>query len=233
MAGVLAALALNAWAGERQNESLELTYLQQLRADLLQTVRAVDAADEAMDAADRSGALALRAFQTLAPPPADSLLTWIRAASRYRYPIAVFGTAEALVFTGDLTLIDDPALRAAIVEHLGQARVLNSDFRKDVDLWEAARDRLFLRIDYQQVLATALTPATLDSLGSANPFYPVPPGERMVPFPTPVGTLLRDREVYSALERMNSIKAEMRWDRSTLRAESVALLDRVEAALEV
>ena len=231
VSGVLVALALNAWWSGCQDAGQERIYLRQLLSDLSATERRISASDSAMRSADRAGALLVRSYQTPESPPADSLVAWVRAASRYRYPDPVTGTAEALVSTGDLTLIRDDGLRASIVSYLQESRLLAGDFRTDASAWERARDDLFRTIDYQDVLAATVPRPVRDSLARSFPDFPLPAGERRQRFPFDANAFLSDREPYDALVRMNNAKTNMRWDREALERATRALGARVEAAL--
>ena len=230
VSGVLVALALNAWWVGQQEADLEAVYLDQLTADLTETLGLIEAAEDQMAEADRAGAELVRAFQRPEPPPADSLLVWIRTASRYRVPAPVTGTAEALVTTGDLTLIQDDTLRAAIVSYLRESRLISADFAKDVAAWEAARDALFRTVDYQEVLATVLPDSARNALAARYADFPIPPGPRQARFPFEPEALLSDRDAYHAITRMNAAKTNMRWDREALEAQTRALRQRTRRA---
>ena len=224
--GVLVALAINASWASWQDERTEAVYLEQLRSDLDETATRLARADAEMAGADRAGGQLVRAFRT-APPPRDSVTAWLRAAVRYRYPSPVTATAETLVATGDLVVLDDARARAAVVAYLAQSRLLESDFQQDVARWQRARDDLLARVDYGEVLAEQRAPAASDSLARAFSDYPLPVGPSRRPFPFDDGALWADRAAYDALSRMNGAKLNMRLDRREL----AALLDATRDAL--
>lgn len=227
VSGVLVALALNAWWGARQDQALERTYLRQLLADTQATQRLIAEADSAMQSSDRAGGQLVRAYQ-ISVPQVDSLDVWLRRASRYRFPNAVTSTAEALVTTGDLALIRDDQLRADIIRYLNESRLLAADFRNDATRWETAHDDLHRIVDYQEVLATTMTPSQIEGAALRYPDFPLPAGERAGRFAFDREAFLQSRAAYDALVRMNSVKTNMRWDREALKEATRLLSERIE-----
>lgn len=118
VAGVLCALAAQAWWEQRENREREATYLRQLLADTrlnAERVREAVAIDSAAGVAARRAADALTS--TGAPPPADSLVEWISGAGVGSEPQTVSGSYRAVVGTGELRLIRSDTLRAALAAY--------------------------------------------------------------------------------------------------------------------
>lgn len=117
VAGVLAALAAQAWWEGHQERAREESYIAQLLDDTRETeTRLIDAVQE--DSLSRSGARkVIDALTTSGAVPADSFSTWIGMAGRAADFKPVAGTYQALVQSGDLRLIRDESLRAQITAY--------------------------------------------------------------------------------------------------------------------
>jgi hypothetical protein len=132
VAGVLCALAAQAWWDGYQERGRERDYLRQILADTRENERRLDraighdggsreAASRILDALTRGGE----------PVPADSIVEWMgRAASASDFR-AVAGNYRALLGTGELRLVRNDSLR-----------VLLAAYSSAVDI-EADRQRLF------------------------------------------------------------------------------------------
>lgn len=92
--GVLVALALNAWWGERQDRDLEQDYLRQLAADVQET-RSGFARDDSVTTQGMAIATkAVRAYWLDEPVPTDSLVLWISYALESESSVPVTGRPE-------------------------------------------------------------------------------------------------------------------------------------------
>ncbi|HEX2187649.1 MAG TPA: hypothetical protein VHG51_02065 [Longimicrobiaceae bacterium] len=118
VAGVLCALAAQAWWEGRQERGREHDYLRQLLADTRENERRLEAAiaeDEATHANLRRLVGALHGPGAL--PPGDSLMRWmVRSGSASDFQ-PVSGTLGALLTTGDLRLVRNDSLRALLVSY--------------------------------------------------------------------------------------------------------------------
>lgn len=118
VAGVLCALAAQAWWQGHEERGRERDYLRQLLSDTRENERRLDEAIRTDSVA--AGAMA-RAIDALTdsgpPPPADTLVGWIRrsgVASNFQ-PLA--GNYRALLGTGDLRLVRSDSLRARLAAY--------------------------------------------------------------------------------------------------------------------
>lgn len=135
--GVLVALGVDAAWGARQDRVRGATYLRQLQADLSTRAdalaEAISVDQRARDGADR----ALAALNASPLPPADSLATWITAATNSSaafYP--TMGTVTVLVDSGELRLIRDEDVRRKVLQyHSGVASTLRIVDAVDPHMW--------------------------------------------------------------------------------------------------
>ncbi len=117
VAGVLVALAVNAWYQGRQDDRSEARYLALLDRDLERTIAELEAyvAFESRQLDD--AALARRAVATLPVTADTSVISAAMARLLTRKTLVLRNSAyEDLVSTGNLGLIDDAALRDRIVD---------------------------------------------------------------------------------------------------------------------
>jgi len=118
VAGVLVALAAQAWWETRQERARERDYLRQLLADTRENERRLEAAiaeDSATGLAIGQLADALTGARPL--PPSDSMRRWtVRVGASAEFQ-PVGGTYQALLGTGDLRLIRTDSLRARLVAY--------------------------------------------------------------------------------------------------------------------
>lgn len=133
--GVLIALAVDAGWEARQERARLATYLSQIRSDLLATDADLQDAIVA-DSLVRFGSgqleLGLNA-QPIATP--DSLDGWLRMTMQPSLFHPRSGTVQALVRSGDLRLVGDPALHQSLVEYLDAVERFD---RLDSDMYVVA-----------------------------------------------------------------------------------------------
>ncbi|MEL6445933.1 MAG: hypothetical protein AAF089_06295 [Bacteroidota bacterium] len=123
--GVLTAVGLNAWWQGRTDRAQEQVYLRQLDADLDESLRVFARADSIQEAVSTPALLTvLGSWGSGTPLPADSIVHHSRRMFTWRAVQPTTGTAEALVATGDLTLIRNDSLRNAITAYLGATETL-------------------------------------------------------------------------------------------------------------
>ena len=184
--GVVVALAATSWWDGKQSLEMEATYLDQLLADLEQTAGLVSRADADMRDGDAAAVALVRSFQETIPPPPDSLHRWVTAALGWdRSPHLIVATAQALVTTGDLTLIRSDSVRVGIVSYLEVARQHETRNRSDFELFRRALQQVLEGIDYVHALSEA----------GGSAWSPV--GPRRVSFPTNVEAFRQNRRVYN------------------------------------
>jgi hypothetical protein len=118
VAGVLCALAAQAWWEGREQREREATYLRQLLADTRVNGARVAEAVAVDSLAALSAARAADALtSTGPPPPPDSLVRWISMAGVGSDLQTVAGSYRAVVGSGELRLIRSDSLRAALAAY--------------------------------------------------------------------------------------------------------------------
>jgi hypothetical protein len=230
VAGILIALAIQSWVDGRDDRAREREYLHQLQGDLRETERLVMRDDSIHRVRDRSGVMLLHAFFTPDRPPRDSVLVWAIDATWYEPRRPVLGTADALVATGDLALLQDHALRAAVTAYLAESRTLTAEQLAAEEVWMRASQQLSSALDYSEGLEL-LARSRQDSLALANPLFYLPAGRRRHPFPVDLDAFLRDRDAYDGVANMYWGKRNMAQLRAAMLQSARALRARVETAL--
>ena len=122
IAGVLIALAIDEWRGKIENANLELEYLHQLSNDLRNTEEKMAAAAVSNAALENATNQLVAAFEGSEPVELDMFRQWLFEISFVDNPVPVLGTAEALIFTGDLRLVRNPHTRSEITQYLSRSR---------------------------------------------------------------------------------------------------------------
>lgn len=214
------ALGATSWWEGFQSAEREATYLEQLLADLNQTKELVTRAEEDMRDGDATAAALVRSFHEAEPPSSDSLHRWVIAAMGWgESPRMVVATAQALVSTGDLTLIRSDSVRVGIVSYLEEARLHQTTHQSDFEFYRRALLQVLDGIDYVHAVSET----------GSTPWSPV--GPLRVPFPTDVEALLEDRRVYNGAMGMSVMQNNEADRRSEMESEADELLGLVEAYL--
>jgi hypothetical protein len=141
--GVLTALLLESWVEYEGDRDLEAQYLEQIQLDLRQNQEtlagAVDIERHHLELLKKAESAM---YQSGGAPSTDSIRAWLgqRRVGLWYYsdPRLVDGTMTALVETGHLALLRDPALRSAILGYLGQVRADSEEFRRWIQIGLAA-----------------------------------------------------------------------------------------------
>jgi len=228
--GILVALAIQSWVDGRDDRAREQEYLHQLRADLRETERLVMRDDSVHRVRDRSGVMLLHAFFTPERPPRDSVLVWAIDATWYEPRRPIQGTAEALVATGDLALLQDHALRGAVTSYLAESRMVTAEQLAAEEVWMRASQQLSGALDFSEGLEL-LVRSPQDSLAMASPLFYLPAGRRRRPFPVDVEAFFRNRDAYDGVANMYWGKRNMGQLRAMMLQSARALRARVEAEL--
>jgi hypothetical protein len=228
--GILVALAIQKQVDARADRAQERDYLLQLAADLRETERLVIRDDSIYRARDRSGVMLLHAFFSPERPPRDSVLVWAIDATWYEPRRPVLGTADALVATGDLALLEDDALRAAVTAYIAESRTLTAEQLAAEEGWMRAWQQVSSVLDYSEGIEL-MARSRQDSLALANPLAYLPAGRRRRPFPVDVEAFLRNRDAYDGAANMYGGKRNMAALRATMLQSARALRARVEASL--
>lgn len=230
VSGIVVALWLQAWWQGRQEASREGAYLRQMAADLRETERRLGESDRLARDGERAGALLVRAYYSPEAPPADSVLAWLRRANPYEAARPVTGTIEALVLTGDLNLIRDAGVRAAVTGYLDEARLQVETQQVFVQSFNAAADRVQRRINAGEIEALTAGQARIDSLAGAADLYVLPAGPRRALPPIDARALVRDRGAHADLYEMNQAKLILRETREQMRQSALRLRARLDSA---
>jgi len=201
--GVVIGFQVTAWGQARADADKEQTYLRQLAVDLAETERAITEAHEVT----RRFALAThslhRAFYTPERPPRDSVLVWAGLSAFFQEGRPVLGTVEALVTTGDLSLIRSDSLRAAILTYLEASHLRSESMKEYLGIRQQADLTLRGRLDAVESYMAALSPDMLERimgvpLDSTAYFE----GPRRSPEPLDVEQFLQDDVAREAVEVM-------------------------------
>lgn len=146
--GVLAALSVDSWRGNRTDRDLERRYLEQIVADCQENLRLIVEAkaleQRHMDIAENLW----RAAQRDLPPSADSVGAWLERRDGswwYSDPRLRDGTITALAQTDDFALIRDARVRSGILGYVSQLQADLEEFRRGVQAHEEAQTRLGIR----------------------------------------------------------------------------------------
>jgi hypothetical protein len=221
--GVLIALALDAWYGRVVDARDEQTYLSQLIEDLRETERQMHAAAARTRPAEESARSLVRALRDVAEPEADSIRIWLTRAQGFDNPVPVMGTAEALVSTGDLRLVDNAEVRAAVTRWLSRSR----------DFWLVP---LYQLEDQHRAIQAELL-AIADRTGLeplARGLLPLAGQARRPdrpPFQSDVRAFVGDPSAYSLLASLAETKGAMSRFRSAMAAEARELRTVLEPLL--
>ena len=235
VAGVLIALALNAWWAARQDAARERVYLTQLATDLAATERLMDERDSLTTERAYYGIERLLvAYGTTPRPPADSVFSWLRRAGYVPSPRPVLGTAEGLVESGNLAVVADDSLRVAVSAYLDASREHLTDQAWAFELANNHLTVLHSRFDLREaqgVGLAALPDSTARAIRTDAPFafYPEPGWE--APFPLDLDGFFQDSTAYAALSGMARAHMDLAFYREGMRNDARALRQRVEDAL--
>ena len=227
--GVVIGFQVTAWGQARADRAREAEYLRQLRADLDRTEQIFDEAESSTRKGDRAAAALLLPFRTDERPPPDSIYTWLQSATLIDRPKPVTGTAEALVATGDLNLIRDDSLRAAITDYLALWELINAYMEGNAAIAIPYGIELGRRVDAGEALAVELVPAR-DSLEAAGWAFPFPEGPSASPFPLDVDAFYADRELYFGLMALYQGRRALRYNREAFRRGLATIREQMDRA---
>jgi hypothetical protein len=146
IAGVLIALAAQAWWTGRQDRSREVRYMRQLRADLVATRARLDRGIAFQDSSLLRNSRMIQMLRSIGDePPEDSIVVWARLSTGAS-PRPATATIAAMLSTGDIALITDDSLRDAIVDYAAQVEQAQASLARQntefLSRGTAVRDRL-------------------------------------------------------------------------------------------
>ena len=226
---ILLAFAIDAWWDSSQERSKEIAYLEQLEDDLENTLENNARFGSAAEATDRAVASLVQAYYQAEPAPVDSVSAWW---GRMGWAVVqpTLGTVEALVSTGDLTVIRDDELRAYLPNYL-KSMMAFEDFEADgAQRYQEAFRGLRRRVDLPSLSIQRLSRIERDSIATADPATRIPMGELRDLPPIDWVAAVYDPEVHHLLDEMWGGKASMRTNRDRMRNASERLLEMVREA---
>ncbi|NNF57967.1 MAG: hypothetical protein HKN04_06965, partial [Rhodothermaceae bacterium] len=229
--GVVIGFQVTAWGQARSDRVQERTYLRQLAADLAETERDIGRASATIAPWDRAAAQLLQAFRTPGRPPMDSVYAWLGSAVRVNRVRPVDGTAQALIATGDLSLIRSDSLRSSITAYLNGNRhqIASTDLQMEAH-FEAVRT-LSRHIDRLEAEPAVADSAVVAIMREAFPHTYVPDGPVRTPFPTTSEAFFQNREAYTEVQELTRMKWLMAGNRLFMIQRTRALREQVEAEL--
>ena len=229
--GVAIGFQVTSWGQARADRRAEHIYLRQLAADLSATEMTIASVDRQLAPSEAAARQLYDQFRSGNPLPTDSILVLISRSTVLLDLNPILGTTEALVATGDLALIRNDSLRAAIPYYLEQQRSLK-EMRAAVSqsLWEAVQ-RLGEQVDMADADAAltaaggvVLVPrpqAAFDATGAAT----------TSPFPLDARQFLADAENYHAVYWLHHMKIQAAMLRDAVLDLAQNLHRQVEAEL--
>jgi len=226
--GVIIGFQVTSWGQARSDAVKEQTYLRQLAADLHETLRLIDEVDSLNARGDRGTANSIRMFYLPETPPADSVIDWHVRSTWMDIVTPLLGTAEALISSGDLGLIRNDSLRAAITAYVTRSHQLIDDQALHHAEWRRSANDMMVRMGYHQHLDWYLA---RDSSWVDFNMFPGVVGPRRDPFVLDVADLLQDREAQTVINRILQSRLATQRNRRAVESATEGLLERVERAL--
>jgi hypothetical protein len=230
--GVVIGFQVTAWGQSRADRAQEQVYLHQLVADLDETLRVIAQEDSVREAVATPALLAvLGSWGSGTPLPADSIVRISRQILTARTLLPTTGTAEALVATGDLTLIRNDSLRNAITAYLGATETLVSFQVRVAEEMNDASEIYLAAVGSNRIAAVDLGMDLFQR--SISQSKTLTDSGWVPPFPLDATTFYASQEAYDALSKMaihrqgfENIAEAMAQQARDLRQKILAELDR-------
>lgn len=227
VAGVLVALAVNAWWQGREDRQVEAAYLQQLQVDLDASNQTLVEVHALVDGMTKASASVLHQFWRPGQRSDAELRKLMSEPLRSRRVLPVLGTARSLIASGDLRLIQSASLRSAIPRYVDAMDAYVSDI--------ARYDETYYRPGVGDVAeifdGSALVAGNDLSRGRDFSVYSRPDAEALPPFPVDVAVLLKDEAVYRAYTKLLIGHRGQASQYRAMQEATVALRKDVAAAL--
>ena len=204
VAGVLIALALDAYYGDQRDAARRQAYLHQLAADLVESDSIFTEALAKNDAMIAQYSRLLASFAAPDPPTDSAFRNLLPLDFGTADPIT--GAARALVVTGDINLIREDSLRSAVIRLVDRSDAYNERSR---------------RIEWDWILPAFL--AVYREAGPSSPDFP---------FYLPADRLLDNRALFVSAGSIRSGLRNLSREQRTMLAEIRAAHARVAQALE-
>ena len=229
--GVVIGFQVNDWGQRRSDRAKEQTYLRQLASDLRETERTMLRYDSLVQLPTQAEANLRRAFYLTERPPRDSLFAWYARLGAFSAVRPILGTAEALVATGDLGLIRNDSLRAAITSYLDRSQLYIGYANETYRDWKERAYLLGGWFDEGELYRSSMPAAALDSVWQAGHPMALPP-DAINPFPHDAETFLANRSMAAAMGTMVLQRDIMDRVAGWMRRDAAALRERVEAEIK-
>jgi hypothetical protein len=223
VAGILVALALDSWAGDRREQQRERVYLQQLSADLQSSETELAEAVDFLRQRAHASARVLHRFWRMPNAVDETLvddLSLPRTTRRFR---PVLGTVQALSSSSDLGLVHSESLRADLLTYVESMNTHLADIeRYDETYYRPATMLLYRGPD---LFAFAKFSITDDKM------LPRPNAFERVPFPTTLAEMLQDHDVYVGYNFLLIAHRNQASGYEDMLVRTKALRSKVDAAL--
>ncbi|MEM9666020.1 MAG: hypothetical protein AAF970_13865 [Bacteroidota bacterium] len=228
--GVVIGFQVTAWGQAQANRAQEEVYLRQLTGDFRETLTEARQAFRRQQDVSQNVASVLRAYRTPERPPLDSLSVWIGASYNFQLATPILGTAQGIIATGDLSLLRNDSLRAALPAYVERSRERRGSIQVSIDLYGAAFARVLGEADALEMAVLRFRPSLVDSLAEQDPTFPFPAGPRRTPFPTTAEDVLSNPDIYSALVTASFMSGALIEYQSEVAADAAEMLRLVERA---
>lgn len=154
----------------------------------------------------------------------------MRRATTLAEGVAVLGTAEALISTGDLILIRDDSLRGSITAYVETSRRIQDEQADLRTLWFESHERMRRNpvVDFPDIVYQTTSPARRDSIGQHVLFSSIGTGPRIPGAPMEAEVLLRDRSITAEVYTQLLAREFFRNNTFKIRNNAKALLEKVE-----
>ena len=231
--GVVIGFQITAWGQRRTDAATERAYLVQIAEDMRQTERRIARADSSVADVLRAQVLLLRAYRTPERPAREEVGPWLSRAFNYAPVAPIVGTTQALIATGDLALVRDDSLRAAIPAYLEETQTQMDSYAQVNRFLSEALVQAQQRVDLVGASVEGVPQALIDSLAAVpDSRLPLPAGPRRTPFPFDVEEVLTDPELFAALNLAYVASTNMERTRRAMIDDARGLRARVERVLE-
>jgi len=198
VAGVLVALAVNAWWQGRQDRQVEIAYLQQLQLDLDASNQTLTEMHAMVKGMTEATATVLHEFWRRDQRTDAELRKLMIQPLGSRRVLPVLGTARSLIASGDLRLIRYASLRSAIPRYVDTMDAGIADIgRYDETYYRPGVQAAAQLFDLTALPREADFPKTMDFSVYARPDTTTPP-----PFPADVDALLKNPSMYRAYSNL-------------------------------
>lgn len=164
--GILLALAIDSFSAERQERILEQSLLSQLQADLEGADEQISAQLAQTEAAAAAAVNLLAAARDERVATDDSVAAWLTRISWWSDPHPTTASAQALVSTNSLHLIQSDELRSGIVRFLDQVRQLElriPRFEEELTVRMSGINRLVDPLERGQVVYVGVLDAGVEA----------------------------------------------------------------------